>query len=92
MEKEQVLSGLLIQRSSRFLLMVGDTLVPHRAVRSQLCLSDCPGLCPVLAGHPCPVLLLLTPCWQHKNKTTQLGFLPLSEQPQHNSTKFHLKL
>lgn len=93
MEKEQVLSELLIQRSSRFLLMVGDTLVSP--ARSQLCLSDCPALRPAAGTIPLPraaaphTLLAL----QEQNNPAWIPSLSQSNlSTQHNSTKFHLKL
>lgn len=57
MEKEQVLSGLLIRSSSRFLLMDHDTFLTHTGLQaaSSACSTAQIGVL-VLSGHPCPVL------------------------------------
>lgn len=56
MEKEQVLSGLLI-RSSSGLLMDHDTFLTHTRLQaaSSACSTAQIGVL-VLLGHPCPVL------------------------------------
>lgn len=59
MEKEQVLSGLLIRSSSGFLLMDQDTFLTHTRLQaaSSACSTAQIGVL-VLLGHPCPVPVL----------------------------------
>lgn len=96
MEKEQVLSGLLIQRSSRFLLMDRDTFLTHtgRQAASSACLTAQIGAL-VLPGHPCPVLVL-THTLLAAQEQNNPGFdsLPLSEPPRHQTQldKTHVAL
>lgn len=70
MEKEQVLSGLLIRSSSGFLLMDHDTFLTHTGLQAassvllprleSWCCRDTPALC----------RCSLTPCWHCNNKIT----------------------